>query len=418
MNGRVRTLILSDALNVRPRIGGRRGDILKIKLSQIKSTEPKREHGDISDLKQSIADIGLINPLTIDEAGRLLAGRRRFQAVKELGWAEVECYVLPVNGDQLKAFRIAINENLKRKNLTDPEVATAIKEYDEMKRKLEGSKSAGNPNLLQCGKLEGWTQDRTAQELGISQQAVTKAIKIATAIEEYPDLANYQKGTPVLKEYAKRERQKLIVQPMVESDIRIILGDMKGELARLADNSVSLILTDPPYAAEFLEAWQDLAKISARLLKPSGFLVAYSGQLYLDKVMKYLGEHLTYYWLAGVWLKGAPSHRFERHIQNAFKPILIYQKPPLAKQVEWMVDLLESPVADKGYHSYGQSEAPFVILLQSFSSPGELVIDPFCGGGVVPYVCQKLGRKCLAIDSDKDAYQTTLLRLQNDQAQI
>jgi hypothetical protein len=30
------------------------------------------------------------------------------------------------------------------------------------KRQLEGSKSAGNPNLLRCNKLDGWTQKQTA----------------------------------------------------------------------------------------------------------------------------------------------------------------------------------------------------------------------------------------------------------------
>ena len=42
--------------------------------------------------------------------------------------------------------------------------------------------------MLQCGKLDGWTQEKTAQDLGISQQAVAKAIKPATMIEEHPEL--------------------------------------------------------------------------------------------------------------------------------------------------------------------------------------------------------------------------------------
>jgi hypothetical protein len=45
-------------------------------------------------------------------------------------------------------------------------VATTIKEYDELKRLLEGEKPAGNPekfNPLRRGELNGWTQDKTAE---------------------------------------------------------------------------------------------------------------------------------------------------------------------------------------------------------------------------------------------------------------
>jgi len=62
--------------------------------------------------------------------------------------------------DPLIAFRVSIDENLKRKDLTDPEVASAIKEYDDLKRKLEGSKPRGNPNLPHCSELTGWTPEQ------------------------------------------------------------------------------------------------------------------------------------------------------------------------------------------------------------------------------------------------------------------
>ena len=153
-------------------------------ISEIKNTEPKREHGDISSLRQSIAEVGLINPITVDEMGNILAGCRRYQAVKELGWQEVDVRVISTGDNQLLTLKIAIDENLKRKDLTEPEVAAAIKEYDELKKKLEGQ-ACGHGVTADSG----WSYQKTADDLGISKPAVVKAIKIGKAIEEHPELA-------------------------------------------------------------------------------------------------------------------------------------------------------------------------------------------------------------------------------------
>ncbi len=105
---------------------------MKLKLSSIKNTEPRRGHGDIEGLKASILEVGLINPLTVDEEGNLLGGRRRFQAICELGWDEVDVRVVPVRGDALRAFRVSIDENVQRKQLTDFDTLSTLKQYLEM----------------------------------------------------------------------------------------------------------------------------------------------------------------------------------------------------------------------------------------------------------------------------------------------
>ena len=48
---------------------------MKLALGEIKGTEAKRQHGDITSLRKSIAELGLINPLTVDSDYKLLARR-------------------------------------------------------------------------------------------------------------------------------------------------------------------------------------------------------------------------------------------------------------------------------------------------------------------------------------------------------
>jgi ParB family chromosome partitioning protein len=54
----------------------------------------RRDLGDIEGLAASIAAIGLIHPIPIDEDGRLLAGARRLAACKRLGLEEVEVRIM------------------------------------------------------------------------------------------------------------------------------------------------------------------------------------------------------------------------------------------------------------------------------------------------------------------------------------
>lgn len=182
----------------------------EIELGKITDTEPKRDHGDISDLKASIREVGLINPITVNKNYRLLAGRRRFQAVSELGWNKIPVRILK-SEDEVDDYRIAYAENVARKDLTDAERAACTKDLDGLLRKKFGSQPQGKHRSSSLSTIdnEGWSQEKTADVLGLSRTTVLRDIQIATAIEENPELANKKSGAAILRAWKKKATPEL-----------------------------------------------------------------------------------------------------------------------------------------------------------------------------------------------------------------
>ena len=57
----------------------------------------RREMGDIDALGRSIEEIGLLHPIVVTQHGQLLAGRRRLEACKLLGWDTIPGTVMEVH---------------------------------------------------------------------------------------------------------------------------------------------------------------------------------------------------------------------------------------------------------------------------------------------------------------------------------
>jgi ParB-like chromosome segregation protein Spo0J len=209
-----------------------KGDAVYAKIADLYNTEPNRDMGDLAKLKMSIEAIGMITPIAVDETGKLLAGRRRIACAKELEWELIEVRVYP-DGDPLRDLRISIDENVRRKNFTDPEQASFLKQLHEIlqDKAVETAlkESANNDTegdalieslpadapIPESVKDQIWSQKDTAKEIGASQQTVSSAVTIATMVEEQPELAK-QTGTVIMRMKRRETARKEMLEKGIE----------------------------------------------------------------------------------------------------------------------------------------------------------------------------------------------------------
>ncbi|MEL6713009.1 MAG: ParB N-terminal domain-containing protein [Planctomycetota bacterium] len=105
------------------------------KLTDISlSSEYLRTGTDVASLKNSIQNVGLLHPVTVNAEGELLAGARRFQAAQELGWDEIPVQVVERTG--LEQELVSIDENLVRKPLKGLELEKCLNRGREIFEEL------------------------------------------------------------------------------------------------------------------------------------------------------------------------------------------------------------------------------------------------------------------------------------------
>jgi len=51
-------------------------------------------------------------------------------------------------------------------------------------------------------------------------------------------------------------------------------------------------------------------------------------------------------------------------------------------------------------HQYRKPLSLVERLLRIYTNPGDFILDPFCGSGVVLKACQNLGRNAIGMDND------------------
>lgn len=196
----------------------------------------------------------------------------------------------------------------------------------------------------------------------------------------------------------------------------VLTGDFRDRSNRLGDESVELMFTDPPYGRDYLPEYGELAEFAARVLKPGGSLITYCGHYAIPEILELMQRHLRYWWIISLEHSGRAQRLDGKGVFVKWKPLLWFVKDTRRDPSVAVDDLFRSnPPERDSHHEWQQdtSEAEYYIRL--LTEPGDLVADPFVGGGTTLVAALKLGRRGWGCDIDPQQVKKTRERLRGIQ---
>lgn len=178
--------------------------------------------------------------------------------------------------------------------------------------------------------------------------------------------------------------------------------------------SVDWIITDPPYPEKFLWTFSALSKLASIVLKPNGGVLVMSGQHFLPEVIARLNEYLVYHWTCSYLTPGGQAaYNFPRKVNPFWKPIFVYRTK---ENTDWPCsfgDVIKTSPNnnDKNFHHWGQNVEGFNNLINRFTQPNQLILDPFVGGGTTGVAAIRTNRRFIGSDCDEDCIRDSEFRI-------
>jgi ParB family chromosome partitioning protein len=250
-----------------------------------------RTDTDVDSLMKSIEQIGLIAPLVVNKDNKLIAGGRRYSALKAMGWEEAP--IVKIDEGDLKEELISIDENLVRKNLEDLELEHCLRRGKEIFEQL-------NPQAVEEITVEDLKRvppkklteqqlneelDNAFEELEENKTFVTKTAEktgfterqIKAAILRDRDTSTEVKkartegliGTSHANELLKVDivdQEKILpyIQEKASSVVRQIVKDV-AEMG--VDKAIEKTMTVNPLTSEFVKLKNDSKKLNRLTMK-------------------------------------------------------------------------------------------------------------------------------------------------------
>jgi site-specific DNA-methyltransferase (adenine-specific) len=408
----------------------------------------------IDELRTSINNRGLLHPIVIDDSYNLLAGFCRLTACKQLEWLEVPCHF---KGElsELQRLEIELDENVARKDFTWDERVALREKIHEVKSALYGHSNEIKPQVNEAGVVTrlteptpGWTLQDTANLVGSNTPRISLDLAMARIIKYIPQLKKYdeKEAWRVVRRLADDIERELSVRQTRTDLANVWCGDCAKVLRHVPDASVDCIIADPPYGTDVQELANvkegnetfghrqdshfDDSKTTAqtalaaalpemvRVLKDNGhayfFFAITEYSWVLELLVKHFGEEavdpIPLIWLKGKerWGTGDWEHKYARQYEGIF---FVYSKRRRLAQVHG--NIIGPFPAEEATYTAQKPINMYSELISQSTNEGELVLDPFAGGGSIGVAAVQLGRKFFLVEQNESMYKLAQSRVQD-----
>ena len=91
----------------------------------------RKDMGDIAALAESMKRFGQISPILITKKNELIAGGRRLEAARSLGWRTINAIEVDIS-DDLTKLEYEVEENIQRRDFSMEETEEAIRKIHQL----------------------------------------------------------------------------------------------------------------------------------------------------------------------------------------------------------------------------------------------------------------------------------------------
>ena len=204
---------------------------------------------------------------------------------------------------------------------------------------------------------------------------------------------------------------------------RVVHGDCTQAMQNMPTASVDLIVTDPPYLVNYRsrdgrtlagdrnDVWlKPASQEMYRVLKDDRFAVSFYGYHQADKFLTAWKEagfrpvgHFTF-----VKDYSSRTGHTRAHHENAY----LLAKGNPARPENAPRDVLDWKYTGNHLHPTQKPVSALAPLIEAYSKPGDVVLDPFAGSGTTGVAAQELGRNYVLIETDAPHVDTARARLE------